>query len=718
MAKGHKDTERGGVIQKIQRQSGCLLVAIGLGMLAFLLPDIFKNIGGGGISDNTLGIINGTKVDYTDFDAKYKEFSNRYLSNNPQATIGKQEQELIRNSVWDFFKQELLYKKEQEKVGLIVPPDELEDKTYGNNPHPIILQFFPDKENGGVNKSGLLNFLQQGISSDPQAKEQWLLIEDAITNNILETKYTAYLQKSIYTTDLEIKYNHEKMNKSSSIEFVGLEFNSVKQDEISFDNDDLKSFLNKNKSKYQQDESRDIEYAIINLTPSKGDSMAAKESLEKDRENFANTENDSTFLDIRGISAENIFDFQLVTNLTPKLANAFWEAPENTVSEVMLDQNQYVMVKVLASQPDSAQTVRVRQILIRDVKGPNESNYLSKTSTEVIGRIKSGQSTFEKEMNARGKIQFGNSNGDLGWIRKGEPNFSVSKEIISEAFKHRKGEIYTVKTSQGIHILQNETPVFSNQRQFAILSQKISIGTNTAKEKYQIANELIASLEDASSFEDALKEIGISKRVARKIKEDDTSIPGFSNPTKLITWLYGKGQKEGSLMQEAMEMDNKYVIAKISKIRKEGTPSLEDIRPDIEPQVVNLKKGEFLKKKIEDALSNSKDLSELANQLNTLVRKDIAFQLAKGSIEGIGGDRKLMGVVDQLPTNKMSEVLVGEVGVFVFNKIEEKNATEILETTRIKKLESNALANRWINTMRESLEKTADVKDFRNKFFN
>jgi len=718
MAKGHKDTERGGVIQKIQKQSGCLLAAIGIGMLAFLLPDFFKNIGTGNRGDNTIVIINNTKIDYTKFDEKYNEFANRYLANNPQATIGEQEQELIRNSVWDYFKQELLYKKEYEKVGIQISPDELEDKTYGNNPHPIILQFFPDKENGGVNKSGLINFLQQGISSDPKAKEQWLLIEDAIINNLLETKYRAYLQKGIYSTDLEIKFNHEKLNKISSIEFVGLEYNAVKQEEISFDDKDLREYLERNKKKYKQEESRDIEYAVINLLPSKEDSMATMQSLASDRQNFISTENDSIFLDIRGFANQNTKDYQLVTSLTPDLANAIWDAPTNSVSQVVLDQGRYVMVKVLGSRPDSSATVRVNQILIRDVKGPNETDYLGKTSREVIRRIQTGESTFEEEMKSRDKIQFGNSNGDLGWIRKGATNFSVSKKIVSEAFQHKKGEIYTVKTNQGIHILKNKTPIYKTQRQLAILSQEISIGSQTAKEKYQEANELIAELERTNSFEDVLKEKGIAKRVARKIKKEDNIVASFSRPNKLINWMYEKGQKEGDVMKEALEMDNKYVIARISKIRKAGTPDLDEIRIEIEPQVVNQKKGEFLKSKVEDALQKSENLTELASELNTLVRKDEAFQMAKGSIEGIGGDKKLIGFVDNLPVNKISAAVVGDIGVFVFKKTKESPATEILETGRIKKMQKDALANRWISPINESLDKQSNIEDYRKNFFN
>ncbi len=75
-----------------------------------------------------------------------------------------------------------------------------------------------------------------------------------------------------------------------------LPFTSIDDSEVSVTDEELKSYLNKNKAKFKQDESRSIQYVSFDILPTKDDTARALKKINESLESFKTTENDSLFI--------------------------------------------------------------------------------------------------------------------------------------------------------------------------------------------------------------------------------------------------------------------------------------------------------------------------------------------------------------------------------------------------------------------------------------
>ena len=83
MSYKHNNEEQS-VLQKIQNQTGCLLLVIGIAMLAFVLTDLVSS--GSSIfssNDNSVGEISNEPVSYDEYNQTYEALKVQLIQNNP-----------------------------------------------------------------------------------------------------------------------------------------------------------------------------------------------------------------------------------------------------------------------------------------------------------------------------------------------------------------------------------------------------------------------------------------------------------------------------------------------------------------------------------------------------------------------------------------------------------------------------------------------------------
>ena len=82
------NNEEQSVLQKIQNQTGCLLLVIGIAMLAFVLTDLVSS--GSSIfssNDNSIGEIADQPVSYDEFNQTFEGLKAQLIQNNPGIAI-------------------------------------------------------------------------------------------------------------------------------------------------------------------------------------------------------------------------------------------------------------------------------------------------------------------------------------------------------------------------------------------------------------------------------------------------------------------------------------------------------------------------------------------------------------------------------------------------------------------------------------------------------
>jgi peptidyl-prolyl cis-trans isomerase D len=707
------NSEEESVLQKIQNKTGCLMLVIGVAMLAFVLTDL---VGSGssifGSSANSVGSIDGVDISYDDFNAEFEETKAQIMRNNPGVAMDEAMNQQYRDETWDKMVDAKTLLPEYQKLGVTVSPAELEDLTIGNNTHPQIRQSFTDPQSGQFDKNRLIRFLKEDINSNPEALASWNTFQKQFTSGLVAQKYGSLISSTFYATDLEArtKGKDEKLTINASI--VAMPYEQIADSLYKVEDSDILSFAKRFGKKYEQDANRDIEYVKLMVVPSKEDSTKmlnwASDAIEK----FSTAKDDSAFVSI--MSSETPFNpaFQVRGSFPPALEDKIFDAPTGTVTGPFENNGTYTLIKVVSTGTDSLRSVKASHILF-SVFG-NDTAKAEEEAREALSKIRSGASTFEQEASLKNYDATRGTGGDMGWVR--EESTVYPKRLMNALFNSGQGNYIVVRSESGVHLAKATSAVSKKTVKVAILDQTIYPSTATDGEYYRIAGELLTKVNAKKSFEEVSEALGLTKRVANKISEKNRTIAGLENSSKVTRWLFDENTKEGD-MSSIIDLSGSYVVALVSKVREQGLPEATELRGELENMVRNELKAKDLLPKMEEALAKSKTIDGLAKAMNTTVMSAPAASFNSGSLPFIGQDEKIIGTILGTPVGKFSKAIEGKAAVAVVyvNNENQYEATDLKSLKMQLKMESAQSAQ---GEVKMALEKKADVKDTRYKFYD
>src|SRR5215216_4924506 len=98
------------VIQTIRDKAAWIIIgAIALALIAFIVQDALQGGGGGGLfrgNSTSIGKVNGTAIDYRDFEQRYKMAEENYRAQN--YPVNEQLRNQIREGLWNEFVEDAL----------------------------------------------------------------------------------------------------------------------------------------------------------------------------------------------------------------------------------------------------------------------------------------------------------------------------------------------------------------------------------------------------------------------------------------------------------------------------------------------------------------------------------------------------------------------------------------------------------------------------------
>ena len=161
-------------------------------------------------------------------------------------------------------------------------------------------------------------------------------------------------------------------------------------------------------------------------------------------------------------------------------------------------------------------------------------------------------------------------------------------------------------------------------------------------------------------------------------------------------------------------LDDKFVVAKLTKANDEGTATLESVRAQVEAEVIKAKKGELLAERLKGAKSSG-STSAMASSLGVEAKTVSSVAFANSFIPNLGNEPKVMGVAASLAAGQLSEPVIGTNGVYVMSVTSAPAPLEANETLRTDV--STGIASKADYQLNEALKKTADVEDNRGSFY-
>lgn len=707
-------------IQEIRKRWKLVFILIGFAIVAFVLSDLLRSNRSmlqGQQESNHVAEINGEKISYQDFKDRVNRAANNFKRRRQTDELTDRMRSNVQNQAWQQLVFSKAFEEEQQTLGLKVTDEELFNMVQGEDPHPSVKQAFRNPETGEFNRQNLQRFLQrldQGLPSQAsqrqaqrfeQQKKQWLEFEKSMMKQREREKYFELVKKSFYVTDLEARRDFQNENNKASIDYVGKAYRSLADTAIDISKSDLKDYYTSHKSQFKRETpKRSVEYVIFNVTPSAKDSANVKEDVESLKKRFQETTKDSTFVELHS-SEPYDSTYKRIGNIPEPIQAKVPEADTGQVFGPYLTNEGYNLTKILDQKPDTLTYFKAKHILFQpEGKSNADTVEANEEAREVYANIQEG-ADFD-EMGAK---HHDGSSVNLGWFREGR----MADPFEEGVRNHQKGDVFTVQTQFGSHIIKVTAEPVSKKFKLANVTVPIYPGDKTYEEKYRQANEFRAKIKGPEGFNEQVRKAGLNKRIADEITPSKKLIPGLDKAGKLVQWAYS--HKEGEL-SGILELQTQYVIAHLTDIKKKGQKSLEAVKAQIRPEVKKEKQAAKLMKQFKAVGNGQNDLNAIADRLNLSVQNAPNLKFSQGMLPGEGQEKAVVGTAFGLKPDLTSQPIKGNKGVYQI-RLNRKNTVEPpdkLVSTK-EEIRSNMSAQAQVKVT-QALRDMAQVKDMRYRF--
>ncbi len=710
-----------GIITKLREKVGLVIVVIGFSMVAFILTDLFKS-GSFLFYSDVIGEARGEKLKYNDF----RQMVERQIAiqeQQQQRPLSAEEREQVVNQVWNQWINDVLFKYEATDAGISVSEDELVDMFLGERPHQEVVRLFTGGGKVQYDRNQVRQILQQA-NQNPEIKFQLKLLEEYLLKQRTQEKLFGLIQKSVYVPKPLAEKLYYEQSEARDIEFLAINYASVPNDVVTVTEGDYSKFYRENKERFKQTEiEAGIHYIRFDKKPSKEDSLKIRRELEKYRKEWIeNAQNDPNFNDsLFAVGKSDVSPAYMKVveeQLNDKLKTLIDSLGEGNVSEVFLDEGAYRLVKFVGKKKEEIPPVHIKHILLAPQgNSPQDSintvklaDSLAKIATTENFANLVGQYSQDRESAMR--------SGDLGWYYPG----MLGKDF-DEAMKNaKKGEIIgPIKSPYGYHIVEI-VDVKDAWLHIAIIAREIHPSSETIRSRQRKAMEFIALLQESNKDLKTLAgEKGYNVRIADKITPTMRQVPGFKDAKELTRWALLN--EEGAKTQELIDLEEAFVVAQIYKKVEEGYKPLKYVKQDIETEVLNLKKAEYIVANLNTIQANSiQDYKQkytsggYKGSVYSSVSQGITFNSAM--VKGVGNDPILMGAIFGLPENTLSKPIAAKTGVYIVKvtKINKPQAPkpEGIQAVQMStmQIKQQVMQGKAYNGMREY----AEIKDFRFRF--
>ena len=695
------------IISTLRDKGGKFLVfVVGFSIAAFVLGDILgPNSSFIGQNRNIVGSINGEEIDLVRFNAVYEELTYNFSLNNGRSPT-QQEVSELRDQAWERLINDISYVEEFNKIGLTVTDKESVDMVQGNNIHPMIIQAFSDPSTGSFNKDNVIGYLQN-LSNQPANQQQaWFSFESNLKPMRLRTKYDNLIAQSTYYNSLDAEAEYFNTSSQIDLAYFYIPFFAVSDTLFDVSTNEMRSYLNKNKSDYNQDETRSIDYAFFSVQPSAEDSTFFENEINDIRSNLmsSNIIDDSTYAVINSDSFNPYIKYnpdELPTYLVGK--------DVGFITDPTYENGSISIKKLSKIDQDAQEKARAKHILLR-FDDSNKSTVRTEAN-RILNLLRSG-SDFEETARTYSQDGSASNGGDLGWFTDG----MMVKPFQDAVFSRRRSGLIPriIETDFGFHIINVTYPKTRTSYFVANISKDILPSDNTRNNIYRSAELFKLDIKSTDDiFSDYLKENNIIGGNISDIDKNSTDVGTISNARNVILWSYADDRYVGEV-SDVLETDEGYIVAQINEMKDEGIKKLDEVENSIKRRIIDEKKYEYLKEILVDysSLQDLKDNSGLGD-----IYRSSGISMTENSLSNVGFSPESIGTAFSMQEGELTRPFKIDGGVIVLG-LESKVLADTLSNY-------DDYRNTLIQTNRfnvplkidDAIKHFSDIEDDRYKFF-
>jgi peptidyl-prolyl cis-trans isomerase D len=210
-----------------------ILTVGGIFILFMVVSDMnFSNL----MNDRgNIGEISGDKVTVQEFETYYQDYLQQLKQSGQEPDMTNES--MFREQAWERFVQGKIVEAAYKKYGITVSDDEVRNVILGDNPPEYLKSQFMDSS--GVFKRAEY----EAAIKDPRNKQNIVMVENAVRQQILGEKLQAIVGAGVVVTDADIRRKFVDQELKLSAEYALLDLNVYPDSTIKPSDDELKDFL-------------------------------------------------------------------------------------------------------------------------------------------------------------------------------------------------------------------------------------------------------------------------------------------------------------------------------------------------------------------------------------------------------------------------------------------------------------------------------------------
>jgi peptidyl-prolyl cis-trans isomerase D len=694
------------VLAKIRKRSALLIGAIALALFAFIIQDL---IGKGGIGQDSkdVGTVNDKDISFEDFRVKVSN-----VEKSGQGITATQ----AANQVWDQEVSIALLTSEFDKLGLRAGEKHLievlkADQNIGSNPMFL-------------NAAGLFDLakFKEYFKANPEQAQFLQEREKSAELNAKFQMYNILVKAALYTTEAEGKLKYEMEANKVNFAYVAGLYSTIKDSQVKVTDAEIVDFMKKNEKKYKADESREIEYVLLEDKASAQDEADVKAKIvallsgsvvynakTAKNDTVAGFRTAANAIDFVNSNSDVPYDSTFIAkkSLPATDADQLFNLAPGAVYGPYKYGNYYCISKSFGKRANV--NVKASHILI-SYEGTQVSNKKEKRTKEqalakaqaILAQVNANPDSFMMLAYSNSDDSSSQQGGDLGYFG---PNEMV-KPFNDFVFGNPIGKVGLVETPFGFHIIK----VTDKQDgvRLATVAQKIEPSEATSDKIFTQATqfEMDAANKD---FAQLAKEMKLTVASPVTVTGMEENFASLGNQRAIIRWAFEDDSKVGAIKR--FELANiGHVIARVKSIDDSGLVPVSQARAYVEPILKNKKKAELIKEKMTGssleaiAKANAAKVEQAAN----ITMENPVFGL-------VGAEPKVVGTAFALTANKVSAPIEGVTGVYVVKNLSTVKAPALKNhTAYVAKLKQQTAND--AGRILPALKANATIKDNRSKF--
>ncbi len=347
-----------GFMEKMRGATGPVLwvLVFAFGILFMLQDtDVFSVLQAG---PRNLGEVDGRPITQNDYNQRINAYTEQYSqqTGNPPSI---EERARFEEQVWEQLIVENALRNEMERLGITVTEREIVDAILGDDPDPLIRQFF-GRPDGSIDRATLRALIEQ-----PETASEWILIEDQIRENRMQQKINQFMQSAVKVTNREIEQDYIRTNTTAAVEFVRFPYSDISESEVEVSDSELRTYHRENSKQFEREKTWNFRFVSFSKDPTAADTAASKEELRLIRDDFAATQDDSMFVQLNFSTTQYEGEYQSRDDVREPYTIVF-DMEVGEVSQPLVDENQVAIVKKTGERDGDVRFAVVSRMIAAD----------------------------------------------------------------------------------------------------------------------------------------------------------------------------------------------------------------------------------------------------------------------------------------------------------------------------------------------------------------